>query len=214
VRDGYSDFEQLVDVPFDRTVPVNIQLKSLQVEAVVEEQPGDLFAVGIRGGLVSNLGPFVAPRVDLEFGVRLPFFRGRLSVLLATGAYGSTDQREASSESFGRFTVDAEVLVWPAELNLLLRLLPGYPFSPYLGAGAGHYLVMQRITPAGLPARDHQDSVFGAQCFAGLEYRLGPGVLLLEGRYLYVHVEAPASEGGFYGQLGGLGLALGYRFLL
>jgi opacity protein-like surface antigen len=109
--------------------------------------------------------------------------------------------------------VAAEILVWPVQLNVIVRLLPDYPFSPYLGAGPGFFLVWQTLKPAGMPDRGFRDSVFGFQALAGLEYRVGPGVVLLESRYQYVELSAPLVEGGVRGQVGGLGATLGYRYM-
>ena len=96
----------------------------------------------------------------------------------------------------------------------MLRLTPDYPFSPYLGAGGGIFLVWQTLDAERLPEQSFRDGVFGFQAFGGLEYRLGPGVILLEGRYQYVRLGAVEKEGGMEGLLGGLGVLLGYRILL
>jgi hypothetical protein len=215
VAPGFGDFEKFIDLPFDRTVPVNVEMKGLALSGVVSaDQAEDFFQIGIKAGLVSNTGPFLAPHASLEFGVRLPFWGGRLAVLAESGAYGSVDERTASSGSTGEVKVGATMLIWPVQLNLILRALPDYPFSPYLTAGPGFFVVWQTLEPEGLPRQSYRDSVFGFQAGAGLEYRMGPGVVMLEARYLHVWVEGPRSEGGLDGLLGGLGALLGYRILL
>jgi hypothetical protein len=212
---GFKDFEQFVDVPFDRTVPVSVELVGSGVSGVVAaERAEDLFAIGIKGGLVTNLGPFLGPKLGLEFGLRLPFWEGRLSVMLGTGAYGSVETRRVDSPALGNLSVDSEILVWPMELNLQFRLLPDYPFSPYLAAGPGYFLVWQTLESDGLDPQSFRDGLLGFQGAAGLELRLGPGVILLEARYQYVDLDAPEAEGGVGGQVGGLEVLAGYRLLL
>jgi PEGA domain-containing protein len=211
---GFKDYEAFIDIPFDRTVPVEIKMESQLISGVVSiDKAEDFYSIGLRAGLISNSGSFVAPHLSVEFGLRLPFWDGRLSVFLESGIWGSIEKNTTSSISLGEIPVETKILVWPTQLNVVLRLLPDYPFSPYLVAGGGFYLVWQTLHPAGYAAQAYRDSVFGFQAGAGLEYRLGPGVILVEARYLHVWVVGPLREGGVDGLLGGLDALLGYRFL-
>jgi hypothetical protein len=212
---GFEDYERFVDVPFDRVVAVSVEMKGTAISGVVpSREQRERFAVGLRAGLFANAAEFVAPAVGLELAYRLPLWGGRLSVMLESGAYGSWDQRTSRSDALGRIPVKARILVWPVQLHLMLRLLPDYPFSPYVGAGGGFFLVWQTLRPEGLPEQAFRDGVFGFQAQGGVEYRLGPGVIFLEARYQHVRVDAPADQGGVEGLLGGLGAALGYRLML
>jgi hypothetical protein len=212
---GFRDFERFIEVPFDRTVPVDIQMQGSTVLGVVTAETSDEFlAIGIKAGLVTNLGPFLGPGLGLELGVRLPVWDGRVSLVLATGTHGFSEARRLESSSLGGIQVDNRVLVWPVELNLLFRLLPDYPFSPYLSAGGGYFLVWQTLETDALGTQSYRDGLVGFQGAAGLELRLGPGVILLEGRYQYANLDAPANEGGVTGQVGGLQVLAGYRLLL
>jgi hypothetical protein len=215
VCSGFKDYQRFVEVPFNRTVPLFVEMKGSRLTGVVSaEESQDLIAIGLKGGLVTNLDAFLGPQVYLEAGLRLPVWGGRLGVMLETGAYGCLQERSLSDPALGRIDLSADVLVWPIQLNLMLRLTPSYPFSPYLGVGGGFFLVWQTLKAERLPERSFRDGVFGFQAFGGLEYRLGPGVVLLEGRYQCVHLDAPDEEGGMEGLLGGLGVLLGYRVLL
>jgi hypothetical protein len=212
---GFKDFEQFVDIPFNRTVPVFVEMESSMLTGVVSARASeDWLGIGLKGGLVTNLDAFLGPQAYLEVGVRLPFWGGRLGVMLETGTYGSVEERSVSHPALGKINVTADVLVWPVQLNVMMRLTPDYPFSPYLGAGGGFFLVWQTLDAERLDEQSFRDGVFGFQVFGGLEYRLGPGVILLEGRYQYVKLPAPEKEGGMEGLLGGLGVLLGYRILL
>ena len=212
---GFLDYEQFVDIPFNRTVPVLVELESSMLTGVVSARASeDWLGIGLKGGLVTNLDAFLGPQACLEAGVRLPFWGGRLGVILETGAYGSVEERSVTDPARGKIKVSADVLVWPVQLNVLMRLTPDYPFSPYLGAGGGFFLVWQTLDAEGLDEQGFRDAVFGFQAFGGLEYRLGPGVILLEGRYQHVRLPAPEKEGGMEGLLGGLGVLLGYRVML
>ena len=212
---GFKDYEQFVDVPFNRTVPVFVEMESSLLTGVVSaKETEDWLGIGLKGGLVTNLDAFVGPLAYLEVGLRLPFWGGRLGVMLETGAYGSVEERSVSDPAMGRQTLSADVLVWPVQLNVMLRLTPDYPFSPYLGAGGGFFIVWQTLDTEHLDEQSFRDGVFGFQVLGGMEYRLGPGVILLEGRYQYVRLPAPEKEGGMEGLLGGLGVVLGYRVLL
>lgn len=212
---GFKDYEQFVDVPFNRTVPVFVEMESSMLTGVVSARESeDLLGIGLKGGLVTNLDAFLGPQVYLEVGLRLPWWGGRLGVALETGAYGSVEERTVSDPALGKVNISSDVLVWPVQLNVMLRLTPDYPFSPYLGAGGGYFIVWQTLNAERLPEQSFRDGVFGFQVFGGMEYRLGPGVILLEGRYQYVRLDAPEKEGGMEGLLGGLGVLLGYRILL
>jgi len=212
---GYKDFEKFVDVPFGRTVPLTVALQDLAMQGIVMvDRPGDFFNLGIKGGLVSNTGDVCAPDISLEFGVRLPLLQGHLAVLFETGVWGWLETRSASSEVLGDLSVDARWLVWSIQLNAIVRLLPDYPFSPYLTAGPGFFLVWQSLQPDGLKNLGYRDNAFGFQAGAGLEYRLGPGAVVLEARYLHVWIREAAKNGGVDGLLGGLGVTAGYRFML
>jgi len=212
---GFKDYEQFVDVPFNRTVPLFVEMESSMLTGVVSaEKSEDLIGIGLKGGLITNLDAFLGPQAYLEVGLRLPFWGGRLGLTLETGAYGSVEERTVSDPAMGKVSVSAEVLVWPVQLNVMLRLTPDYPFSPYLGAGGGFFIVWQTLNSERWPEQSFRDGVFGFQAFGGMEYRLGPGVILLEGRYQYVRLDAPENQGGMEGLLGGLGVLLGYRVLL
>lgn len=212
---GFKDFEQFVDIPFNRTVPVFVEMESSMLTGVVSARASeDWLGIGLKGGLVTNLDAFLGPQAYLEVGLRLPFWGGRLGVMLETGAYGSVEERSVSHPAYGKINVSADVLVWPVQVNVMMRLTPDYPFSPYLGAGGGFFLVWQTLDAERLEQQSFRDGVFGFQAFGGLEYRLGPGVILLEGRYQYVRLPASQKEGGMEGLLGGLGVLLGYRVLL
>lgn len=212
---GFLDYEQFVDIPFNRTVPVFVEMESSMLTGVVSARASeDWLGIGLKGGLVTNLDAFIGPLAYLEVGLRLPFWGGRLGVMLETGAYGSVEERSISDPAMGKQTLSADVLVWPVQLNVILRLTPDYPFSPYLGAGVGLFVVWQTLDTERLDEQSFRDGLFGFQVLGGMEYRLGPGVILLEGRYQYVRLPAPEKEGGMEGLLGGLGVLLGYRILL
>jgi hypothetical protein len=212
---GFKDYEQFVDIPFNRTVPVFVEMESSMLTGVVSARASeDWLGIGLKGGLVTNLDAFTGPLAYLEVGLRLPFWGGRLGVMLETGAYGSVEERSISDPAMGKQTLSADVLVWPVQLNVILRLTPDYPFSPYLGVGGGLFVVWQTLDTEHLDEQSFRDGVFGFQVLGGMEYRLGPGVILMEGRYQYVRLPAPEKEGGMEGLLGGLGVVLGYRILL
>lgn len=214
-RAGFRDFQQFVDVVFDRTVAVDVVMEGSGVSGVVSsERAEDVFSLGLKAGVISNLHATVGPKVTLEAGWRLPVWGGRLALLLESGAWALWESRTAWSESQGWIEVDGRALVWPVELSLLLRLLPDYPFSPYVGVGGAFYLVWQTLAPQGLPEQSFRDGVFGFQGFCGLEQRLGPGVLLLEVRFQWARLGLDPEQGGMSGQLGGLGALVGYRFMM
>lgn len=212
---GFRDYSHFIDVPFGQTVTLTVDMDSLSLSGVISaEKNEDLFNIGLKLGLISNTRTLSAPQLSLEFGLRLPIWGGRLAVLFESGAWGSDEERTAFSEVTGQTKVNATILVWPIQLNLLLRLLPDYPFSPFLTAGPGFALVWQKLSPEGLAQQSFRDAAFGFQVGCGLEYRLGPGLILAEARYLHVWIDGPQSEGGMSGLVGGLGALVGYRLLL
>ncbi len=212
---GFRDYSRFIDVPYGQPVTLTVDMDSLSLSGVISaEKTEDFFNIGLKLGLLSNTRAFSAPQISLEFGLRLPIWSGRMAVVFESGVWGSEEKRTVFSEITGQTEVDATILVWPIQLNLLLRLLPDYPFSPYLTAGPGFALVWQKLSPEGLAEQSFRDAVFGFQVGCGLEYRLGPGVILAEARYLHLWIDGPKYEGGMSGLVGGLGAVVGYRLLL
>ena len=212
---GYREVEKFIDIPFDQTVPLQVQLQSLQVHQEMKvRNESDLYHLGMRLGLVSNTGAMTAPMISLEAGLRLPFWSGRLALLLANEVWGNSLSRDVAAGDLGTRRMDVWLLAWAVELQVILRPLPRARFAPFLSLGPGLALVWQTLEIPGLPAQSFRDTVFGFHVGAGLEYRLGPGTLGLEARYLHLYLSAPPREGGVGSLIGGLALLAGYRLML
>ncbi len=215
VRDGYEDVERFVDVVFDRERLVAIHLKETSIhEMVATVRAHRWFSVGLKGGLVTNMDGFLAPQLDLELGLHLPWWSGRLALALQTGARGREFEGRADAGDTDQRRVDGGLLAWDLQLVLVVRPLPGYTFSPFVSAGGGLALVWQSLEPEGFEAQGFRSLVWVLQGGGGLEYRLGPGAVLLEVRYQHLRLDADSGTGGFHGLLGGLGVGLGYRLML
>jgi hypothetical protein len=213
-RPGYRDVERFVDVAFDRSSRLQIELReSSRREVVSARRVHRWWGVGLKAGLASNLDGFHAPQLELAASLWLPLWQARLGLQLRSGVWGwSAAGRLAEQPTAGR-AVDGGLLVWSSQLGVLLRVLPRALFTPTVAGGAGLAVVWQRLQPEGFATQTFRRLSWTAWVGAGLELRLEPGPLLLQVRYQHLELD-PSSAGGFAGRLGGLSLVLGYRLEL
>ncbi|MBN2496184.1 MAG: PEGA domain-containing protein [Deltaproteobacteria bacterium] len=213
IREGYADVERFVDIAFDRSLAVRIELQSTDVHEVIESvKDPEWLVVGLDLGLVTNFDSLLAPRLRLDAGWMLPFWGRRLCVGLSTGLHGARMSSTAHGIEPADLDVDGELLAWTTQLGVTLRLLPDHPFSPYLGFDGGLSLVWQRLTPQGFSTQGFRSTAGVFRAAGGLEYRLGPGVVFLQASYQ--HLRLDGSRGGFQGLLGGLDAGCGYRLMI
>ncbi|REG15419.1 hypothetical protein ATI61_1244 [Archangium gephyra] len=168
--------------------------------------------LALRLGAQSNLGRLVQPSLELEGDVR-PYALGEKLAASASVqvAWGSFSLR-GESAAHEPFDLNAQAFTTTVSVGARwLERLTG-PLSGYAGAGLDGHLVHIDWRLSLDPGRQRQVSpAFGGHVRLGLVYPLGPGELVLQGRYGLARL----PEGGtFQGPIGGLSTSLGYRFAL
>jgi hypothetical protein len=160
------------------------------------------FELGLRGGFAHSLGDQLGPRAGLEvwrpfsvgsqsFGVGLSLSWLYASQRVTGGALASESQGHLFPLAL-RFGYEA---VYAGRFNLLV--------------GIGGVLAYARMSTS-LTGVSSDAIGGGGQGFVAAGLRLGPGRIFLEVSYGYV----PVQSASFSAQAGGLGVDLGYRFLL
>ncbi|HYO57129.1 invasin domain 3-containing protein [Archangium sp.] len=166
----------------------------------------------LRLGAQSNLGRLVQPSLELEGDVR-PYALGErlaasASVQVAWGRFSLRGESAAHEP----FDLTGQALTTTVSVGARwLVPLPG-SLSAHAGAGLDAHLVHIDWRLSLDPGGQRQVSpAFGGHIRLGLTYPLGPGELVLQGRYGLARL----PEGGtFQGPIGGLSTSLGYRFPL
>jgi hypothetical protein len=168
--------------------------------------------LALRLGAQSNLGRLVQPSLELEGDLR-PYALGErlaasASVQVAWGRFSLRGESAAHEP----FDLSAQALTTTVSVGARwLQPLTG-SLSGYAGAGLDAHLVHIDWRLSLDPGSRRQFSpAFGGHVRLGLVYPLGPGELVLQGRYGLARL----PEGGtFLGPIGGLSTSLGYRFAL
>lgn len=177
-----------------------------------------LTAVPARGGLSiravahTNLGRLFAPAVEIEGDARLAFVTPALHAAASVGLLAPMWEPLVASgrtADAGDFTVTARPLVVSAHLGPRWHLLDGPRTYAWAGVGVDAHLVQiaYQVSLADSPAVQTA-AVLGAHARAGGGLSLGPGIALVEARYLFARLPAGSA---FEGQIGGLEGSVGYR---
>ena len=163
--------------------------------------------LGAKAGYLHGVGNLSLPSLALEGGLGVSV-RGYPLWLLAEA--GLQRAREADTVEAGPLSgqdVRAETDVFSLVFSGGWRPLLGRRFLASLTAGAGLLVVNNRVQLAEQPAATDHQVVPAVQGAAGLGWRLGPGHLLVEGRYRWAtSADRPTVEG----PLSAAGASLGY----
>jgi hypothetical protein len=184
--------------------------------AVAAPEPQHAWSFGIAPSVgltvpTSALGPFVIGGLELDFA--LPVLDKRLVVALDAsltrpGKSGSgTDARVG-----GAYDYDLKVTELKLGLDLVFRFFGAdRPLVPYLGVGPIVHLLKSTETSTLAPGENSaQGTKYGVEVVGGVDYRLGPGLLLGEVRYVYSaldHLWTGSSNAG------SVSLSVGYRLV-
>lgn len=179
-------------------------------------RPGHDTLLALKGGYFlpgSKLGG--AAFGALELGYITPLLGHHLAFTLEGDFYRPALSGSVSSPQLtvNGTTASGAYRLTDREIAVLLfveyRFAPFGRFSPYVGVGPGLYL-HQAKTTAFDSTNTEQEGNVGAQAMLGVDYRVGPGALLLEAQYHFSRVDfrttGKANVGGFL-------IGLGYRFM-
>ncbi len=199
--DGTLYRARFVPAPADRAgfVEVRGAFGALSADTTVKTVPRPRARLLVGAGLegASNYGALLQAGPELSLLVRLPGLGGAVhaglsvSVLQSVAAPAHVDHRS-----------------FPLLVEAAWRPLLAPGLALHLGAGAG-FVITDEVDDAG--AADEQRSVLpgaAAQAVAGLAYRVGPGLLELDGRAGWGLTFPLAAVGAPVGA----GVVLGYRF--
>lgn len=189
-----------------RDVTVVASTESLRSSARLELEPRlGIVSVGPTVGLLSNLGSLNAPFAGVDLDLRTGLLGGTVLVRAGVAGYGFA---ATAATGIGP-DVSLRGTVVPGTVALLLRQDRG---GVGFWGGAGGVAALHGVT-----ARfdDTEVSgvrvVTGATLLGGIGYRVALGDLVAEARWTLL--PGPGGEVGFTGNLGGVALAVGYRFV-
>jgi hypothetical protein len=166
----------------------------------------------VRLGAQSNLGRLVQPSLELEGDVR-PYALGErlaasASLQLAWGRFSLRGE----SATHEPFDLSGQALTTTLSAGARWRVPLTGSLSAYAGAGLDAHLVRISWRLSLDPASQTQlTPALGGHARLGLSWSLGPGELVLQGRYGLARLPEGHT---FQGTPGGLSTSLGYRFPL
>jgi hypothetical protein len=185
------------------------------VEVVPETaQPPWSFGVAASVGVTvptSDLGAMVIGGLELDFA--LPVLDRRLLIALtATLTRPATSGSGTDPRVGGAYDYDLAVTELKLGLDLVYRFFTAEKtIVPYLGAGPLlHFLKSTETTTLAPGDNTEQDTAIGFEVVGGVDFRLGPGLLLAEVRYAYSkldHLWTGESN------VGNVVIAVGYRLV-
>jgi hypothetical protein len=166
----------------------------------------------LRLGAQSNLGRLLMPTVELEGDAR-PYALGE-RLAASFGLQVSWGQLELGGQTAGGgpFQVQVRPLLSTASAGARWHLPLTSHLTGYAGAGVDLHLASITYRLSLLDEeRQHLSLVAGGHARLGLTLTLGPGELVLQGRFGLARLPESAP---FRGTLGGLSGSLGYRLPL
>jgi hypothetical protein len=189
-----------------RDVTVTAESDGVRTATRLAVQPRNVrVALGPWLGWQSNLGEVSSPVVgaDLDLRLRSQLIGETLMLRLGATGYGvDAEVRQAGQD------LQLQAAMVPAHVALLLRDDPG---AYGVWAGAGGALAMQRVrlsSPLGVLA-DGTRWLVGPTAIVGAGRRLLGGEAFVEARASWL--SGRTGQVGFSGNVGGLGVGLGWR---
>jgi hypothetical protein len=170
--------------------------------------PAPRLSISPWAGIMTNFARIHFATFALEGAFKLPFGADRFYLALEGGfRFGASE----SSSNLDGVSVKTELEQFPLHLAVIFKLNPHRRLTPWAGIGGGAELVQWSIsTTGGDKERDNQ-IVPGVFASLGADWQLGPGALFITVRYVYAYLTAHGNSNRIKGNLGGLGVGLGYR---
>jgi len=115
-----------------------------------------------------------------------------------------------ASESQGQYQLVVRPLAFSAYLGPRFKLYQIDRLTLFAGGGLdAHYARVRSWSSQGSIQQVEQGFAAGVHARAGGFVELGPGSLTFQVRYVYANLDSLRS---FHGQIGGVGLGVGYRY--
>jgi hypothetical protein len=182
--------------------------------------------LGIKGGAgigapLNELGATFVGELELGYALPLPEPIGRSLELFTAGAYlapsseGSASAPDLRLPGDGRFTYEVTQQAVVLTLGARYRIsLADDTIAPYLAAGGRMYLMRTQVEGTvdgqALSSSEETGSAFGLHGAAGVDFRLGPGAVLVEAQLGYAALDGYVMRDT---NIGTLVLLVGYRFM-
>ena len=191
----------------------------ISADATVTAEPGVAAPAGFTIGLAPRIGMAVPTSklgITVVGGVEVDFFLAMQRRLVVAFDFTVTRPSYAGSGNDARVGGDYQFTVKELELKLGLDLVyrffaPPRRLVPFAGIGAILHMLRTTQTNSLAPGENtEQSSKLGAEVVAGVDYGLGPGALLLEGRFVYSGLDHVLTGDV---NAGSLTVSLGYRFI-
>ncbi len=157
-----------------------------------------------------NLGRLMAPAFELEGDMRptdaFEAMQASASLELLAGSFTVP----VASESQGQYQLVVRPLAFSAYLGPRFKLYQIDRLTLFAGGGLdAHYARVRSWSSQGSIQQVEQGFAAGVHARAGGFVELGPGSLTFQVRYVYANLDSLRS---FHGQIGGVGLGVGYRY--
>jgi hypothetical protein len=166
--------------------------------------------LGLRMNGQWNLGRLLAPTAELEGDMRPTDAFETMQATASVELLASSFTVPVASQSQGPYQLVVRPLAVSAYLGPRFRLYRIDQLSVYVGGGLdGHYARVRSWSSQGSVAQVEQGFALGVHARVGAALELGPGSLNVQVRYVYANLDSLRS---FHGQIGGVGLGVGYRF--
>lgn len=204
-------------------VPIAARADEPKAEIIATEPPaaaatataaaGWRFAVAPRVGLTiptSSLGAMVVGGLELDFA--LPVAQRRLVVALDLSVTQPGHDGQGSDPRTGAYTFSISETELKVGLDLLYRVFTAdHRLVPYGGAGLVMHMLKTTETNSMAPGDNTaQDTNFGFEIVGGVDYKLGPGLLLGELRIVYTGLDHLWTGDT---NAGNVTVGVGYRFI-
>jgi hypothetical protein len=155
-------------------------------------------------GYATNLGLANGPIGELGGGMRLPWLGERLIAGIDVGYWAS---RSVTLDATAQEAVVLRATSIPIDVRLAYEF-SAHRFSSYLGLAVSLGLVRLQVSAPSSGTMAQWTAHAGASGLLGTLFRVGPGAVLLEGRYRYL----PINEAFASGNMGGLAAVTGYLY--
>lgn len=168
------------------------------------------YTVGLKGTYLTNFEKISTGGVRIEGGYRLPMMNRQFFAHSEFGYYSERRTYDEVNPGLGEYEVSVYMNVWTIRFIGLYKFEELGRYIPYAGAGIGVSIVEDRIRSTFQPALKEVAAAFASYTAAGIEMELWLGKAFLELGYEYSWL---SDDDGVKGNIGGLMLSLGCRYL-
>ncbi len=171
------------------------------------------FGIGPKFGYITNFGKVSGFYPGLEGSYIFPWLSRVTAISLEAGYYSSSNEESGQDEA-GDYKYGIDLKIIPIFVNGIYRI-PAGRLRAYVGGGLGVLVTNSKLSYSRQPTLTSNSWVFGVHGLGGVEMKLGPGNALVELKYNYSKLDSKleTSSSTIEGNVGGLIVGVGYRFM-